>query len=123
MNRFFFLTILCALVIPRVVWVVHTSGESNPASVAMHVHHGDHSHQVEEAHEGHHAQEPSGLDHHDGIAHNHLPAEVLSVMSLAGDAGADASAPSFDFVHLLDRRSRGAPTQSQNSLLRPPRSA
>lgn len=123
-TRLLFLTLLCALVIPRVAWGAHVSGHDAPIATAVaHVHHGDHSHALDDSQPVDVAHEPTASDDREGLAHNHVPADVLSAMADAGNAGEVAPMPFPDASHLLDRRSDGAPAQAPHSLLRPPRTA
>lgn len=123
MNRLMFLALLCALLIPRVAWAAHISADdqSRPASVS-HVHHDGHSHVVVHS-EDDGSREGDSPDSHGGLAHNHLPADVLSVMG-QGDPGLQDVEISFArSTHSLDRRSDRPPTEAPDSLLRPPRTA
>lgn len=131
MFRYFaILTIVLALVIPRVAWSAHVSVDSpTRVATAMHIHHEGHSHVIADGHDrdglspgSYHVDETaSSSDDHRGIPHNHVSAEVLSMMS-AG-SGSDLAVARFyaNAAHGLDTRSRGAPSTARNSLLRPPR--
>lgn len=121
--RMMFLALLCALIIPRVAWGAHMSGhdQSLPASVS-HVHHDDHTHIAADSDEKG-SQEDGKMERHGGLAHNHLPADVLSMM---GDGNADTYNTGWFYggsSYSLDRRSERPPAQAPKSLLRPPRTA
>lgn len=121
--RLMFLALLCALIIPRVAWGAHMSGQDQalPATVS-HVHHDDHAHPVADP-DVKGSQEDVEPERHGGLAHNHLPADVLSAM---GDVNADPYETAWFYgasLHSLDRRSDRTPAQAPDSLLRPPRTA
>lgn len=118
-----FFALLCALIIPRVAWAAHISGDdqSRPASVS-HVHHDDHSHVVVDPEDGG-SHDDDKRDDHGGLAHNHLPADVLSAMGEAAVGLHDIRSSYARTMHLLDRRGDRPPTEARDSLLRPPRTA
>jgi hypothetical protein len=124
-SRFLILALfLCALVVPRAAWAEHVGQHGQSlASSEEHIHHDDHVHTVAASEAGH--EHDSSLDDHSehgsNPAHNHLPADVLSI-------GAEPeSAPLLNNrIMLAERqsaapRAQGAPKSPPSSLLRPPR--
>lgn len=115
MLRFVTLALLLsALLVPRAAWAEHLGQHGQSlASSEDHVHHNDHVHTD--------ASPDNENDHGSGFAHNHLPADVLSVGAEPG------SAPVLkERLMLAERRSATpladrAPESPPNNLLRPPR--
>lgn len=130
MTRFLALALLlCALVVPRAAWAEHVGQHGlSLASSEDHVHHDDHVHKVAASEVGHEHDARSdddspndGSDHGPALAHNHLAADVLSVL-----AEPEYAPLLNDHFMLAERRSAaplasGAPGSPPNNLLRPPR--
>lgn len=116
-KRLFLLLFVCALIVPRVAWGAHVSGHESVATSSTHLHPSDLSHEGAGGREDAEGDSDAG----DGLTHNHAPAEVLSLMAGTDVAKQDARVPHSAAVHLLDIRSRGAPSATFGSLLRPPR--
>jgi len=116
--------LLCALVVPRAAWAEHVGQHGQSfASSEDHVHHDGHVHKVA-ANQAEH-EHASAADHEskgsNGLAHNHLAADLLSV-------GAEPDAMDQLIETLPPSQALGAalpiitaPASPPNSLLRPPR--
>lgn len=123
------LTLAFGLIVPRAAWATHVSVDDTiRATTAMHVHHGGHSHDIDESDDSAHDGDVGQTDHgsspgheHDGVPHNHVAADVLSAMAAGG--GSDLAVEDFyaAAAHGLDTRSRGAASKAPEALLRPPR--
>lgn len=122
LRHFTLLMLVCALIVPRLAWGAHEAGHDQSVdSITQHVHHDGHSHEVVVDVENVHLT--NGDNGEGGLLHNHLPADVLSVM--AGSNAADDTGNAFLFasLHLIDRHRTGQPSVAPDSLLRPPRAA
>lgn len=121
--------LLCALVVPRAAWAEHVGQHGQSlASSEFHVHHDDHIHKVAASEVGHEydaspddASPGDDGDRWPALAHNHLAADVLSVMA------EPEYAPLLKDRFMLAERRRtaplayGAPESPPNNLMRPPR--
>lgn len=126
------LLLISALIVPRMAWSAHEAEHNYERSVA-HVHHGDHTHEVNDhAHDEHEDREHMDREHthhsHDDLgdaplAHDHLAADVLSVMAAIADTIATEQPFFGSEAGVPERRSSGAPSGHPDTLLRPPRTA
>jgi len=114
--------IICALIVPRVMWGAHEAGHDQPViAMVEHVHHDGHTHEV--AVDDHGDELPGDGDHDGKVAHNHQAADVLSSIASIDGHHTSESQLAFAALHLLDRGRTIAPAAHPDSLLRPPRAA